>query len=187
MAHELTARILSQPGIEAYYSFFGTPYVTVIGPRGDLNVDLNELAQTAYDFYQSRNKNTAMDYIVAGYLVGKIHNLYGLADAQIQRANCITRFFINIRGCISSCLAYIEIFQIRQLYQLHYVGESIVEIPTRLVSQNPFLTQNLPAQNSEELDDIDSEDGSIMGYDPAQITAVFDRFLAQGSNPPARA
>lgn len=178
MAHEITARILSQPGIEASYSFWGTPYVSVIGPRGNLTADLNELAQTAYDFLESRNKQTAMDYIVAGYLVGKAHNLFALADAQIQRANFITRFFICVRSCISSLLAYMEMFQIRHLYQLHYAGESIVEIPARLVSQNPFLAQNLPVQDEDDENGIDSEDGSMLGYEPEHIATVFERFLA---------
>lgn len=186
MAHEITARILSQPGVEVSYSFWGAPHVSVVGPRGNLTMDLNELAQTAYDFYQSRNRDTAMDYIVAGYLVGKVHNLFTLADAQIQRANFITRFFICVRSCIASFLAYIEIFQIRNLYQLHYVGESTLEIPARLVSQNPFLAQNLPPENQENLDGIDSEDGSVLGYEPEYITTVFERFLAQEANQPER-
>lgn len=166
MAHELTARLLSQPGAEISYTFFGTPWVSVDGPIANFSVALDQLAYRIYDFYFSREKDTGMEYVCAGYLASKVHDLYLLADDQAQRANCITRVFIAIRRFCLSFLTTFEIWYTRELFGLSYLGEIGYEIPSRLISENPFLAQNLPLRPNEN-------------YAPRQLVEVFERFLAQ--------
>ncbi|MBI2742483.1 MAG: hypothetical protein HYX48_01005 [Chlamydiales bacterium] len=171
MANAMTAadlaRVLSQANIQVSYSFWGSPCVAVSGPRGALETDLNELADAVYRNYQDKNKNLAMDYVVANFLAGRVRELYELADGQIEAANLITQFFIACRHYFAAFLGCFECFSIRQQYEISYVGEHDTAIPVRLVEQDPLFLGITPS---------DTEDGETF-YDEAQIDTIYRSFL----------
>lgn len=166
------AAILNQPNTEIFYSFWGTPFVEVSGQRGNFNGDLNTLARRVYDFDGVQNRQSGMDYLLAGYLTGKVRHLYELADQTSARVNCITRIFIACRKWFSDLLACCEIFDTRQLFELSYLGFGAIRIPANLVRQDQFL--------SEATTSLEIAPGSTnIEYSPDRIVTIYENFLAR--------
>ncbi len=152
MGFEVIARTLSRPDTTVSFGFCGTPYVETTQRGRIVYTDLNELARRVYNFYNDdRPEGGAMSHLVAEYLINKVHRLYTLADEEAYRVNCITQLFIGVRNWISSFLACIEIFSIRELYALDYLGqEDHITIPRGLALQEPLLNAMQPLEGSTQ-------------------------------------
>lgn len=177
MSNEVTlgtmSQILNRSDVGISYSFWGSPYITAGGTRE--YYDLDEWAGKAYSLEIQRDKRSAMEYMLAGYLVGRIRHLYELADSEVQRAGCITQIFISIRRFASDFLACFEMFSTQGLYEISYLGERMIEIPQDLVKQDSFLwTQT--ALN--ERDHKPSEHAPVCAeYTPERVDAIFRKYL----------
>ncbi len=176
-----TARLLSQPGTRISYNFWGTPYVVSDGPRGALNIELDDLGQRVRNFYRAE-RGRAMDYILAEGLVGRVRDLYELSDREILRVGFITSFFFSVRRIayfiyliFDSIRGGYESYGLSYFYFIVWDPRPSYPIPRQLVLQDPFLSQ-------AELPDELNEDNCVYGH--RQINNIARDFLVHPQNLP---